>query len=184
MIRGKGAILIAVLLCAVAVFIFLKVKQEQGRPSMPDMAPEGRQAESAAPDISLTDASGKVYKLSDLKGSVVFINFWATWCQPCREEAPSIQSLHERFKNEKKFRMLTVLYKDDYQRSLDFMKNNKYGFPVLEDPGGKTALSYGVTGVPETYIVSKGGILKERVIGPADWNSPEAISLIANLIKE
>lgn len=134
------------------------------------------------PGFLLSDPSGKTYTLSELKGSVVFINFWATWCPPCIEEMPSIQNLYNQFKDSKEFRMVTILYKDDYEKAVAFMKQNNYALPVLIDREGRSAKAYGVTGVPETYIVDKQGVLREKVIGPADWNSPQAISLISNLI--
>jgi len=78
--------------------------------------------------------------------------------------------------------MVTILYKDDYGKAVAYMKQNNYALPVLIDRDGESAKAYGVTGVPETYIVDKQGVLREKVIGPADWNSPQAISLISNLI--
>lgn len=173
--RGKGIILALVLLSALFVIVFAVKRQER-----PQMAV----VDSNAPEITVNDSSGKTDNLSELKGSVVFINFWATWCEPCREEMPSIQKLYNQFKNEKGFRMITILVKDDYQKALAYLKENNYGFPVLMDNNGKTAASYGITGVPETYIVDKNGILKEKIIGPADWSSPQAVSLISNLIRQ
>lgn len=137
-----------------------------------------------APEFSLSDPSGKTYTLSELKGSVVFINFWATWCPPCIEEMPSIQNLYNGFKDYKGFRMVTILYKDDYNKAMAYLKQNNYTLPVLIDRDGKSAKAYGVTGVPETYIVDKSGVLREKVIGPADWNSTQADSFISNLLKQ
>ena len=137
-----------------------------------------------APELLVSDTSGKTYRLADLKGSVVFVNFWATWCQPCREEMPSLQTLYNQLKDRKGFRMVTVLYRDDYRRAMAYMSENHYEFPVLLDDGGKTAKSYGVTGVPETYVLDKKGVLKEKMIGPFDWASPDAVARIAKLIEE
>lgn len=137
-----------------------------------------------APELTVSDAAGKPLNLSELKGSVVFINFWATWCPPCREEMPSLQSLYSRFKDDKGFRMVTIIYKDDYRKAVEYLKANNYELPVWRDDGGKTAGAFGVTGVPESYVVDKNGILKEKVIGPADWSSTQAVSLISNLLRE
>lgn len=137
-----------------------------------------------APEVSLRDNSGNTYTLSALKGSVLFINFWASWCAPCKAEMPSIQALYARFRDEKRFRMLTILYNDDYSKAVNYMKENRLHFPLLTDPDGKTAGAYGITGVPETYIVDKKGILKKRVLGPEDWNSPRNIAFISGLINE
>lgn len=137
-----------------------------------------------APELSLKDTSGNTYTLHALKGTVLFINFWASWCEPCKAEMPSIQALYERFKDNKRFQMLTVLYNDDYSKAVNYMKENRLQFPLLTDNDGVTATAYGITGVPETYIVDKNGILKKRVLGPEDWTSPRNISLISGLINE
>lgn len=137
-----------------------------------------------APDLALQDISGKDYTLTEMKGRVLFLNFWASWCEPCRAEMPSIQALYARFKDDKRFQMLTVLYKDDYSKAADYMKENGFQFPMFTDTDSKTATSYGITGVPETYIVDKNGILKKRLLGPEDWNSTLNISFISGLLNE
>ena len=148
-------------------------------------APEGGIAVGRpAPDFLVRDLEGRTYSLSALRGSVVFINFWASWCQPCKEEMPSLQALYNRFKGDPRFRLVTILYRDDYEKARALMKTGNFEFPVLLDPGGKSAAAYGVTGVPETYIVDKKGILREKVIGPADWNSPQAIAVVATPLQE
>lgn len=173
--KTKPIILLILVILAVLV-IFFGVRQEKTR----HQAVVGLDV----PDMTVTDASGRPMSISELRGSVVFINFWATWCPPCREEMPSIQSLYSRFKDDKGFRMVTVLYRDDYDKAVAYLRENNYGFPVWTDKGERAATDYGVTGVPETYIVDKKGILKEKVIGPADWNSTQAVSLISNLLRE
>ena len=172
----KSVILIAVFISAIAIILFSVKREETPRTK----AVVGLNA----PEFSLSDPSGKTYTLSELKGSVVFINFWATWCPPCIEEMPSIQNLYNGFKDKKEFRMVTILFKDDYGKAMAYLKQNNYAIPVLIDGNGKAAKAYGVTGVPETYIVDKQGVLRQKVIGPADWNSTEADSLISNLLKQ
>ena len=175
--KPKSVILIAVFIVAIAIILF-SVKREETPKTQAVVVGLN------APEFSLSDPSGKTYTLSELKGSVVFINFWATWCPPCIEEMPSIQNLYNGFKDRKEFRMVTILYKDDYEKAMAYMKQNNYALPVLIDREGKSAKAYGVTGVPETYIVDKRGVLRQKVIGPADWNSSQADSLISNLLKE
>lgn len=174
--KPKSVILIAIFIVAIAVILFSVKREEKPRTK----AVVGLNA----PEFSLSDPSGKTYTLSELKGSVVFINFWATWCPPCIEEMRSIQDLYNGFKDKEEFRMVTILYKDDYEKAMAYLKQNNYTLPVLIDRDGKSAKAYGVTGVPETYIVDKSGVLREKVIGPADWNSTQADSLISNLLKQ
>jgi cytochrome c biogenesis protein CcmG, thiol:disulfide interchange protein DsbE len=138
-----------------------------------------------APDLDIKDEiSGRQLTSGDLKNKVVFVNFWASWCPPCKEEMPSIESLFKDMAGNDKFRMITILYKDPYQDGTAYMKQNGYTFPVYSDNNGISAANFGVTGVPETYVIDKKGILKKRVIGPAEWNSPEAKSFINSLLNE
>lgn len=97
---------------------------------------------------------------------------------------PSVQRVFEHFRNEQGFRMVTVLYRDDYQRAMAYLKESKYAFPVLLDANGATAHAYGVTGVPETYIIDKEGVLQDKIIGPADLSSPQMVSFLTQLIKQ
>lgn len=174
--KTKGIVLVALLLVGLAIIV-VSVKKEDAQPVR---AVEG----FPAPGLTVFDEGGKAYSISEMRGSVVLINFWATWCPPCREEMPSLQKLYDSFKNNQGFRMVTILYRDDYQKAIDYLKGNNYMLPVFIDQKEKSAFSYGVTGVPETYIVDKQGMLRSKVIGPADWSTPEAFSLISGLLKE
>jgi thiol-disulfide isomerase/thioredoxin len=108
---------------------------------------------------------------------VVFVNFWATWCPPCRAEMPSMQALYQSLPHES-FQMLTILSNDKPEVAAKFVAAIGFTAPVLLDPENKAYRAYGLTGVPETYIVDKDGILREAVIGPMHWNSPEALRLL------
>jgi len=175
------AVILGVLFLVGLFVVVMSMKKEE-RPGMPPEA--GTTVGHAAPELSLRDTAGRTYTLSALRGSVVFINFWASWCQPCKEEMSSLQALYNRFKGDPKFRLVTILYRDDYEKARALMKESNYEFPVYLDEGGRSAVAYGVTGVPETYIVDKKGILREKVIGPADWNSPQAVSAVATPLQE
>ena len=134
------------------------------------------------PDFTLSDAEGKSWNLSELRGKVVFINFWATWCPPCRQEMPSMQALYTTMPPSK-FAMLTILSKDDPNRAKNMARKMGYTFPVLNDPDSKTETDYGITGVPETFIVGPDGILKEKIIGPWDWDSVQSLAMITQHIR-
>lgn len=131
----------------------------------------------AAPDFSLTDLKGRDWKLSDQKGKVVFINFWATWCPPCIQELPSMNTLNKNLAG-KPFQMLTILYNDRPEVASAFVTKSGFDFPVLIDSTLRTAKEYGLTGVPETFIVDTEGVLREKFIGPYDWNSSAAVSTV------
>ena len=139
----------------------------------------------SAPDFSLPDLQGKKQQLSDYRGKVVFLNFWATWCKPCKEEMPSMQVLWENLKKED-FVMLAVSM-DRVTTTKDippFVENLKLTFPIFTDSWGQTDKRYKLMGVPETYIIDQGGVLREKVIGPRDWTKPESVEIIVQLLQK
>jgi cytochrome c biogenesis protein CcmG, thiol:disulfide interchange protein DsbE len=138
-----------------------------------------------APDFHLPDLEGKTRQLSDYRGKVVFLNFWATWCKPCKEEMPSMEILWENFKTED-FVMLGVSM-DRVTTKKDipsFIESMKLTFPILLDSWGQTDKRYKLMGVPETYIIDQNGILREKVIGPRDWTLKESVSTIVQLLQK
>jgi peroxiredoxin len=136
-----------------------------------------------APNFSLPDLDGKMVSLSDYRGKVVLLNIWATWCPPCVEEMPSMEKLYQALQGEG-FEILAVsIDESGVQDVLPFMKKHKLSFPVLIDHKGTLKGLYQTTGVPESFIIDKDGILVEKVIGPRDWAVPEAIRFFRNLIR-
>jgi DsbE subfamily thiol:disulfide oxidoreductase len=132
-----------------------------------------------APDFILSDLDGTKWRLSDLRGKVVFLNFWATWCPPCREEMPDMEALHrEMALTGQPFQMVAVLTNDDPGQAARFAGKLNLTFPILVDQESKAAADYGLTGVPETFIIDASGILREKFIGPRPWNSPEAKEML------
>ena len=136
-----------------------------------------------AADIVVTALNNNSQKLSDLKGKVVLLNFWATWCPPCREEIPSMIRLNKRMTG-KPFQMLAVSLDEGGKQVVEsFLKKSGFELPAYIDIDNKAAKSYGVTGVPETYIIDKKGVIVKKVIGPMSWDDPEVISLLSDLMK-
>jgi peroxiredoxin len=136
-----------------------------------------------APDFTLVDRNGKTWTLSELKGQVVFVNFWATWCPPCREEMPSMQYLYT-MQPKDKFKMLAVLNKDDPVLADTFAAKLGLTMPILNDQNKTVGKQYGLTGLPETYIVDKQGVLREKFIGPAQWATPKIRHMLSRYINE
>jgi peroxiredoxin len=137
-----------------------------------------------APDFSLKDLTGEKVELGQFKGKVIFLNFWATWCSPCKEEMPSMEVLYQQFK-EKNFILLTISV--DYgglKPVQEFINTYHYTFPVLLDPKCKTLNLFQVKGIPTTFIIDKKGRIVGKAVGPRDWKSPEVISLINLLIEK
>jgi len=145
------------------------------------MAPEG----GAAPEVSVIDPrSGTRLSAEELKGKVLFVNFWATWCQPCKDELPSVEALYREMAGTEGFRMITILYNDSPEAAFGHLKSKGYTFPVYSDIDGASARNFTVTGVPETYIVDKKGQLARKVIGGFDWTSPEVRDLLKTLLAQ
>jgi len=138
-----------------------------------------------APDFTLKDLNGKEYTLSSLRGKVVFVNFWATWCKSCKEEMPSMQLLYTYLKERNMpFEMLAIsMDRVTTQKDIDpFARSLGLTFPILLDPWGKTDGRYKLTGVPETYIIDQEGRVAEKIIGPRDWTTVAAVQTIFRLL--
>ncbi|NOT96861.1 MAG: TlpA family protein disulfide reductase [Nitrospira sp.] len=136
-----------------------------------------------APDFALTDLNDKPQRLSDFRGKVVFLNFWATWCKPCREEMPSMEVLHKNF--EKDGLVVLAVSIDRVTTTKDippFIKGMNLTFPVLIDSWGKTDKPYKRMGVPETFIIDQQGVIREIVIGPRDWTRLDSLQVLTTLL--
>ncbi len=136
----------------------------------------------AAPPFELQDLNGKTVKLADYAGKVLFINIWATWCVPCREEMPSMEALYKQIKGPG-FEMLAIsVDKEGASAVKPFMEELGLTFPALLDPKSEVADLYKTTGVPETFIVNEDGIIIHHVVGPTDWSRPEVVGLLKQYI--
>jgi peroxiredoxin len=137
-----------------------------------------------APNFSLADLKGKKSELKHFKGKVVFLNFWATWCGPCKEEMPSMEALYNQFK-EKDFVFLAISVDYEGVKPVkEYIEKQRYTFPVLIDPKCETLDLFEVKGIPTTFLIDKKGIMIGRAIGPKDWKRPEVISILNLLIEK
>lgn len=131
-----------------------------------------------APDFSFPDLDGQPVSLSDYKGKFVLLNIWATWCQPCVSEMPSMEKLYNKFKKED-FQILAVSIDTQGKKVVTpFMEFHNLSFKALLDTRGTIQGSYRATGVPESFIIDKNGIIIEKVIGAIDWSSPKVIQYL------
>lgn len=136
-----------------------------------------------APDFTLPDPSGKKLSLKDYRGKVVFLAFWATWCEYCREEVPAMQSLYREFKD-KGLEIVAVNIKDKREDALAFIKKNKISYPIMMDPEGDVGSLYGAYVTPTVYLIDRKGIVLARMWGPAGWYSPAARKLIGEIVQQ
>ncbi len=141
--------------------------------------------EKGVPEFSLKQPNGEPLKLSDYKGKIVLLNFWASWCEPCIKEFPSMISLVEKMKGE----LILLAISADYEEQdmKNFLKAFKVDSPyiyVAWDKDQETAKSYGTFTLPESYIIGKKGELIRKVSGIEEWDTPDAIEYFESLISQ
>ncbi len=137
-----------------------------------------------APDFELPDLDGKPVRLSDFRGKVVFLNFWATWCKPCKEEMPSMEVLYKNFEKDGLVILAVSIDRVTTKKDIPpFVQALNLSFPILVDSWGQTDKRYKLMGVPETYIIDRQGVLREKVIGPRDWTLLSNLQVITQLLK-
>jgi peroxiredoxin len=134
-----------------------------------------------AQDFALKDLDGHLVHLKDFRGKVVFLNFWATWCPPCRIEMPSMEKLYNKFKDDN-FTILAVDMQEDSETVKRFKESFKLSFPILLDEEGAVGAYYGVMGLPATYFIDREGFLYAAALGARDWSSEDAAQLIRHLM--
>lgn len=136
---------------------------------------------STTTSLSFTDKDGKSVSLSSLKGKVVFINFWATWCPPCIEEMPTINELKGKYKGNDDIVFLMVDVDNKMEKSTAFMEKNKYDLPVYV-PASNIPSEYLGSSIPTTVILDKSGDMIARIEGGRDYTSPEIIKVVNELV--
>lgn len=145
-------------------------------------APEiGLSKGNTAPNFQLEDLNGNLVSLWDLRGKVVLLNFWTSYCGWCKKEMPSMEEIYQDYKD-KGFEILAVNIKGDKDGLREFMNKNGFTFPVLLDSDGAAARTYQVQGVPNTYIIDSRGIIQEVVLGAVDWTDSAYRQMIEKLL--
>ena len=136
----------------------------------------------ATPRLELADLDGKQHRLADYRGSVVLVNFWATWCVPCRDEMPSIERLRASLEG-RRFVVLAVNLAEPESRIRKFLEAVPLGFPVLLDRDTQTTRAWQAKVLPATYIVGPDGAIRYRHIGELDWSKPQVRDAIVALLR-
>jgi peroxiredoxin len=134
-----------------------------------------------AADFTLEDLIGKQVSLQQYRGQVVFLNFWATWCIPCREEMPAMEQLHQRFQQQG-LAVLAVNLQETREQVKSFFDQHRFSFPALLDHNGSVSRAYTVMGLPTTYVIGRDGVLLARGVGGRDWTRAEGQALIQGLL--
>ena len=131
-----------------------------------------------APDFTVQDADRKV-TLHDLRGKIVVLNFWATWCPPCVEEMPSLVKMQSELND--RVVVLAVSVDDDERSYRTFLKKNNVDLLTVRDPQQKSNELYGTFKFPETYIIDRNGVVQRKFIGPVDWTSADITGYLNKL---
>jgi len=162
----------AVAFVAVLLVIFIRPSYRNGQPSL-----HGQSAK----DFALT-IDGRPTRLSDLRGKVVLLNFWATWCQPCVDEAPSLNALQKKIAPMGGM-VLGVSVDDDQAAYEQFLKTYNIDYPTYRDPSKQIPLSYGTSMYPETYVIDRDGRINSKIVGPQDWTSPAMMAYLDGVLR-
>src|SRR6476620_10164428 len=133
-----------------------------------------------APDVSVTDAVGGIASISGNRGSLMLVNFWATWCGPCRDEMPSMEQLSRSFGNQG-FTVLAVNQRENAGQVLRFMKTHGLNFRAPLDTDGRVAAAYRVYGIPATYLIDAHGQAIGMKSGTRDWAAREVVDVFRKL---
>ena len=134
-----------------------------------------------AVDFDLADLAGQLHSLRSYRGSVVFLNFWATWCAPCRIEMPDLQELHDELGGDENFTMLAINLQEDAAQVRRFAGELELSFQILLDSSGETSAAYGARTLPMSYIIDRDGAILARIIGVREWAAPEFAELFRAL---
>jgi peroxiredoxin len=164
---------VALTLAVAAVFVAIYYRRSNLGP--PSSSP------ALAPDFSF-EWNGRSTRLAELRGQVIVLNFWATWCAPCVVEMPSLERLHRSVKD-KGVVVVAISVDEDAQAYESFVRENGLTFATSRDPEQKISALYGTYKFPETFIIDRQGRIARKVIGPLEWDTPEVEQFILTLAK-
>jgi thiol-disulfide isomerase/thioredoxin len=165
------------------LFFRAKIAPPAAKDFFKRLAIEKPQKVTEAPDFTLADLSGKPLSLKDLRDKVVFLNFWATWCIPCRQEMPLMEALHAEFKD-RGLEIVAVNYREDKQEVRKFFAELGLTFKSLVDSDGAVSDKYGAWSLPLTYIVNRKGEFVGKTVGDRKWDSEDARAFFRELLQE
>jgi peroxiredoxin len=140
------------------------------------------QEDIAAVDFTLENLQGEDVRLRDHRGQLIFLNFWATWCPPCREEMPAMEIMHTEL-GDLPFTILAVSVQEERNTVTRYIDQYGYTFPILRDPTGRISSNYGVRGLPTTYFVSSDGFVLGMIVGILDWKDPAILAVMREVLK-
>jgi thiol-disulfide isomerase/thioredoxin len=184
--RKTGFLILVLVVFGLVGFSFLQIdlfakteSQELGR-LFSDMGILQIPADTDPLEIKLQDPTGRPISLSEFRGKIVFINFWTTWCLACVIEMPSMEKLHQKFKD-KDFVMVAINLQESASRVKQFYKEYKLTFTTLLDTTGDVGAGLGIRSIPTTFILDKNGRIIGKALGPREWEGKKSIALFEYL---
>jgi thiol-disulfide isomerase/thioredoxin len=137
-----------------------------------------------APQFALQDLSGKMVSLKDFRGKVILLNFWASWCGPCKREIPSLERLYQK-RYDKGFKIVAVnAERSSASQIASFAEKYRMSFPILLNPQGDVANNYWVRAIPTSFLLDKKGKIRWKIVGGREWDGPDVLSRIDQLLGE
>lgn len=133
------------------------------------------------PEFTLRDDNGNPVALADFRGKILVLNFWASWCGPCVDELPSLKRFAQRYAGSDVV-VLGISLDEDPDAYKEFLLKYEINFQNLRNPSHSVSEMYGTFKLPETYIISRDGILLNKIVGPTDWSSPQMLDYIDSLL--
>lgn len=179
----------AIILLALPVFLWrldaVFAQQRLARPAIDELFKKAGLSKvnqgNLAADFALRDVNGNSLSLTGSRGNLTFVNFWATWCGPCREEMPSMERLYREM-SERGLAMLAISKRENGAQVANFMRSLRLSFPALLDLDGRVSSAYQVYGLPTTFLIDGGGRIIAKRSGAKDWASREAMNLFDALL--
>ena len=169
------------LLVLMSIFLLLLAGCKD-QPQSTQQPRSGSYIGNPAPDFTLTDMQGKQVTLAQFRGKVVILNFWATWCPPCREEMPSMERLSQQFKDQGLVLLAVNVEEDGFEAVSSFLNKNPYSFPILLDTAVDVQNLYQVYRFPESFLIDRNGNVVDKIIGGRDWMSAPILAKIKLLL--
>jgi peroxiredoxin len=137
-----------------------------------------------APSFTIPDLTGKPVSLSEFRGKVVLLNIWATWCGPCKREIPSLDRLYQ-IRKDKGLEIVAIsVDRTPVSGVASFVANHQMSFPVLHDNRGEVGQKYWARSIPSSFLLDRNGVIKWKVVGSIEWDEPQVISRIDQILNQ
>jgi len=182
--RNRILYLAAAMIVLAGLVLLMSARRRNGSVLGPQSQETPIAAGDRAADFKLESLDGSTVTLEKYRGKVVFLNLWATWCGPCRDEMPAMETLYDDFRKNPDFVMLAVS-QDTKGRQVvaPYVEKNGYHFTILLDPENKVGELYDVSGVPETFIIDREGRIVAHHMGAFDWSRPDVKQALQDLLQ-